>query len=333
MNKPKREHHVTPKLYLKGFVIAPRKPFIWVYKKNEPYNPGKGKLTNNPFNDSINIAGVERDFYANPGLSGSNRFEAFENDLEALEKPANKILPKLVAGQPLSVGEKAAFAAYIIQFSRRGAAGRETINSMLSTTAVNYEPPDQLYQLTGLPKTSESRMLLKARALAVAEKPGYPIHMHQGIVNASSASFVTRALNQMNWHLIKAASGSDFVTCDNPVFFDKSLGLGSSMSEVSFPVSCEYTLFASWWKLSDQFVMEVGPDVVELVNQRTIHNSVKHVYSSKCEECIVSIFGTTVFKYRPISPAKENFKVMEFVLTGSKDGYIKQLMALPLTAG
>jgi hypothetical protein len=87
---------------LKGFVITQGEPFIWVYKRAEPYNPGSGKITSNPYKDSIKIVGAERDFYANPGLSGANRFEAFENDLEALEKPANPILAKLVSGQPIS---------------------------------------------------------------------------------------------------------------------------------------------------------------------------------------------------------------------------------------
>jgi len=70
MDKPKRQHHIIPRLYLKGFVTEPGRPFIWVYKRGELFNPGKGKITNNPFMDSINCAGSETDFYANPSQPG-----------------------------------------------------------------------------------------------------------------------------------------------------------------------------------------------------------------------------------------------------------------------
>jgi hypothetical protein len=330
MNKPKREHHVTPRFYLKGFVITLGKPFIWVYKKGEPFNPGNGKVTNNPFKGSIKIAGVERDFYANPALSGADRFESFENDLETLEKPANKTLPKLVAGQLLSPAEKTAFSAYIIHFMRRGSAGRDMTNSMLPSTALLYEPPDELYQKAGLAKTAANRLLFKSAALQVAAKPGYPVQMHQGIVNASTASFLTQALEHMTWHLLKAPAGHAFVTCDNPVFYDKPLGFGGSLSEVTFPISSEYALFASWWKLSNDFVIEVGHNVFDEINRRTINNAIKHVYCSKSLEAIATLFGSANYDYQPISPEKENFKVMELVLTGPRAGYMKQLVELPL---
>jgi hypothetical protein len=52
-NNPKRDHHVLPEFYLKGFVIKKGEPFIWIYKRGELYNPGQGKITNNPFKDSF----------------------------------------------------------------------------------------------------------------------------------------------------------------------------------------------------------------------------------------------------------------------------------------
>ena len=79
---------------MKGFVIKTDEPFIWVYKRGEQYNPGQGKITNNPFKDSIRRAAVERDFYADPKEGGKKDLETFENKLEKLEKPANPIFEK-----------------------------------------------------------------------------------------------------------------------------------------------------------------------------------------------------------------------------------------------
>ena len=97
INQPKRNHHVLPRLYLKGFAIKNDQPHIWVYKRGEPYNPGKGKITNNPYHRSIDDAGAELDFFADPKRDGSTDFETFENIMESLEKPANTIFAKLRA--------------------------------------------------------------------------------------------------------------------------------------------------------------------------------------------------------------------------------------------
>ncbi len=73
MNKAKRNHHVNPKLYLKGFATTDDERFIWVYKRGEQYNPGPGKITNNPYKGSIKNAGVEKDFYADSIDGGKKR--------------------------------------------------------------------------------------------------------------------------------------------------------------------------------------------------------------------------------------------------------------------
>lgn len=225
MDKPKRKHHVIPRLYLKGFVINPSEPFIWVYKRGEGYNPGSGKFTNNPFKNSINSAGSEKDYYANPDQPGRKGFEEFENELEALEKPANGILEKIRAGQGITGEEKNTFATYIIHLSRRVSAGRKLSNSMWPNIAEEYEPPDKLYQLKGWPKTPEMRLRLKAEVKTITEKAGHAIQMHRGSVLAVPESLMTEALKLMSWHIFKTPAGHAFLTGDNPVFYDQGFGL------------------------------------------------------------------------------------------------------------
>src|SRR5690349_5080229 len=60
MNNPKRNHHVTPRVYLKGFTTGGGEPFLWVYTRGLPFNPGDMN-SNNPRKRSITTAGVERD--------------------------------------------------------------------------------------------------------------------------------------------------------------------------------------------------------------------------------------------------------------------------------
>src|ERR1051326_332073 len=121
--KPKRDHHVLPELYLKGFVIKEDEPFIWVYKRGEAYSPGRGKITNNPYINSIRRTAVERDFYAYPSEGGRKDFETFENRLEELEKPANPIFAKLRSHQTITSQEKRQFSTYVVQMHRRVSTG------------------------------------------------------------------------------------------------------------------------------------------------------------------------------------------------------------------
>lgn len=316
MNKPKRQHHIVPRFYLKGFTITPGEPFIWVYKCGEPYAPGTGKLTNNPFKSSINSVGSERDYYAIPGQLGRQKYEAFENELEALEKSANPVLDKLRCGQTISEAEKDRFATYVVHLSRRVSAGRDSTNSMWPKIAEDYEPPDELYQLKGWPKTPETRMRLKAEVKLITEKPGHAIQMHRGSVLAVPESLMTEALKMMTWHVFKAPSGQAFLTGDNPVFFDQNVGLASSIGEISLPISSSLALVASWWKLTDQQFPEAHPIVVQEINRRTIHNASKQLYFSKCEEWVTDLFGKAEYKYRPMYAPKSDFKVVEIVSTG-----------------
>jgi hypothetical protein len=161
VNNPKRNHHVTPKLYLKGFVIKTGEPYIWVYERGRPYNPGDDEIANNPYKDSIKNAGVERDFYADPKEDGTQDFETFENKLELLEKPADSTFQKLRARQGINDDEKLTFATYIILMYRRVVSAREKIKGQLANQS--YEPTEELFQKANLPDTPETRAELTGR--------------------------------------------------------------------------------------------------------------------------------------------------------------------------
>src|SRR5436190_18089011 len=148
MNNPKRNHHVSPKLCLKGFVIKKDEPSIWVYTRGRPYNPGDNKTENNPYKDVIKSAGVERDFYADPKEDGTQDFETFENILESLEKPADPIFQKLRAHQPITNEEKRVFSSYIILMYRRVRSGRTKVKELLAKH--DYEPSKEIFEKINL---------------------------------------------------------------------------------------------------------------------------------------------------------------------------------------
>jgi hypothetical protein len=131
--QPKRNHHVLPELYLKGFVTNADPPFIWVYQRGQLYNPGRGKITNNPYRDSIGKI-TTRDYYAFPHEDRTKDFETYENFLEKVEKPANSIFARLRSKGEFSWNDKEVFSRYLVQMHRR--VHRDEISLLLRKQAL-----------------------------------------------------------------------------------------------------------------------------------------------------------------------------------------------------
>jgi uncharacterized protein DUF4238 len=310
-NKPKRNHHIVPELYLKGFVIKNDEPFIWVYKRGEPYNPGNGKITNNPYKDSIRNAGAEKDFYADPKEGSVKDFETFENILESLEKPANPIFQKLRARQMISNEEKCLFSHYIILMHRRVRSGREKVKNQLSKHP--YEPSKALFQKTNLPDTPETRAELKKVSDNLAQKEGFEIQAHNRITAAVPDSFLIEVLQKMTWSFYVAPMPHTFVTSDNPVFISEKFGLGKNISELSFPISADIALIASWNRFLKEEFSEAKPQLLKELNRRTINAASQHVYFSKNPEWVKSILDKNFYEYRPTYSVKSVYTVAKII--------------------
>jgi hypothetical protein len=314
MNNPKRNHHVTPKLYLKGFVIKKDEPFIWVYKRGVPYNPGDDKTTNNPHKVTIKVAGVERDFYADPKDDGTQDFEAFENKLELLEKPADPIFQKIRARQLVTNEEKHVFSGYIIQMYRRVVSGREKVKKQLATHP--YEPSNEFFEKTNLPDTPEMRAELKIIADTMRQKPGFDIQAHNRITAASPDSFMIEALHKMTWSFYLAPAPHAFLTGDNPVFISEHFGLGKNISELSFPISSDIALVASWNKFLKEGFSEAPPQFLKELNRRTVGGSSQHVYFSKNPEWVLTMLNKDNYEYHPMYSVKSVYDVVKLVRDG-----------------
>jgi len=311
MNNPKRNHHVTPKLYLKGFVIKKDEPFIWVYKRDASYNPGDDKTRHNPCKLSIKNAGVERDFYAELKDDGTQDFETFENKLESLEKPADPIFQKIRTRQLITDEEKLVFSGYIIQMYRRVQSGREKIKRQLATHP--YEPSNEFFEKTNLPDTPEMRAELKKISDKMSQKPGFDIQTHNRITAASPDSFMIEALHKMTWNFYIAPASHDFIASDNPVFISEHFGLGKNISELSFPISSDIALVASWNKFLKEGFSEAPPQFLKELNRRTVGGATHHVYFSKNPEWVFNMLNKNTYEYRPMYSVKSVYDVVKLV--------------------
>lgn len=94
----KHKHHTLPRLYLKGFAEAEDRPFVWVYSKGKPFQPGGNKEKHDPVRTSIRSASVVHDAYGFLRRDGTFDSNTYENELEKLEKPSDGILSRIRAG-------------------------------------------------------------------------------------------------------------------------------------------------------------------------------------------------------------------------------------------
>lgn len=320
MNNPKHNHHVLPKLYLKGFVIKQDEPFIWVYKRSEPYNPGSkrynhnGKSSNNPYFETVTNAGAEWDFFADPQKDGAKDVETFENILESLEKPADTIFKKLRAHQAITQVEKCIFSQYVILMQTRVWSGRERIKKQLPETLVSYEPPKEFFEEINFKDTPELRARWKEAADNLAMQPDFHINIHNRVAAVAPDSFRVQALQRMTWTFYVAPKSYSFFTGDDPVFIPK-FGFGWNNSELSFPISTDVALIASWNKSMTEGFEEAKPQIVKEINRRTIGQASK-IYFSQNPDWVVTMLNKGCYDYHPIYAPKIVYKVAEIVTDG-----------------
>lgn len=311
-NKPKRNHHILPELYLKGFVIKKDEPFIWVYKRGEEYNPGQGKISNNPYKESI--GGIyERDFYAEPQKTKGEDFEIFENELEQLEKPCDLIFQKLRSRQMINSAEKHQFSIYIEMMRRRVRAGREMIRRLLPQHSVEYEPSKKLFQRLNWPNTYETREYLKEFSKGMVQQEGFDIRMHNRTSTAAPDSLLIEVLEKMTWNFYIAPDGYSFFTGDNPVFISDEFGLRKNVSELSFPISTDIVLVASWNKMLKEGLAETKPQFVKEINRRTASKASREIYFSKNPNWVLTVLNKNSYKYRPMYSVASVFDVAEII--------------------
>ena len=308
---PKRRHHVLPQLYLKGFMIPSDEPHLWVYKSGQPFHPGYGRTTDNPFKQSVRLAGAERDFYADPLPGGSKDFDTFENILESLEKPADPIFRKLRASERIDEKEKLVFAQYIILTMRRVWSSREEMTRRV-TQPGSYRPTDHLFRKLNVARTPKAEADIMEAWQRIVKTPGVAVQFHNRLAAASPDSFLVVALQKMRWIFYVAPAGYCFVTSDNPAWHPK-IGLGKSIAELSFPISASIALVATWSKCANEGFTNATAQIVREVNRRTIHSTEKNVFASRAEEWIINIFNRQAYDYKPIFKTKEVYDVVKLV--------------------
>lgn len=293
---PKRNHHVLPRLYLKGFVATIDEPFIWEYKKGGSFSPGEA-IGNNPQRKSIGRPCAQRDYYAYKDDNGEDDFERIENLLEEFEKPSILVLDKLRTRQPITNAEKAEFAFYITQMNRRVPDYREELAKRLPQAAADLEP--EVRKKFHLPDSEETQETLR-KIFERTESEEYKKKVHLDVLAKTRDSRVTDVLRRMKWRFFVAPVGLAFITADNPMFYFKGLGLLKPASEVSFPISTNIALVASWHDNVQEGFLDADSQRVKELNRRTASRASQRAYFWRAESWVTTLLNKSSHRVQPI---------------------------------
>ncbi len=258
MSKPKR-HHYVPQFYLRGFEIPDEPERIWVYERGK----------NDAYKTHVRNVAVSGHYYSRI-VDGQNytSFEAFLN--VEVEGPANLVLSKIRAHQQLTASDKDVLSAYISVMLARTPAYKKDVEQQWPSFVEQFRH-EQHAELDQMALSDPSQIARVERAKTTIDDhldqmlQGVPQDVYLQQIHVNRASYIAG----MHWAFVRTPRGRGFLTSDNPVFWFKSFGIGSEGSEISFPISADTALLATWRNdIPDLIYLDVQPIVENQINYR-----------------------------------------------------------------
>lgn len=260
--RPIKNHHYVPRHYLKGFTEFTGSSSIWVYEK------GSQRV----FRTGVQAVAFEKGFYAvenNDGTRDTNTVETYL--AKHIEGPANPILDKIRASHRITVEEKRIFSLYLCVMLKRIPAHRDRLCAVAPQVIASLTEQIRSGGVRELP-TEEHR----SAALSILQEYGSELPKKFMIPTVSPR--IAEALCGMTWQFLTCKGEPKFVTCDNPVFFFEGIGISNPYSEVTFPVSKDTALWATWRTDLKEGFFQATQKAIEEINRRSVIFASRYVF-------------------------------------------------------
>lgn len=195
--------------------------------------------------------------------------DTYENKLEKLEKPSDPIFHKIRNGVMLDEAEKKTFASYVLLMRKRVPEREELARKNWEQTLATSPTFNTVHSPEFLGRLSDQKRRDVEELIASYESgPPKEILLKTMVLEWGEA---LRYLRSMRWRFLVARGPSKFFTGDNPVFYT-GLGLVKLPAELTFPISTDITLHASWQEGPEGF-FEIPEKYVRQLNHRTAGQS------------------------------------------------------------
>lgn len=292
----KRNHHLQPNFYLKGFCSDPdeRNLKVWVYEKSKPFYNGKTEQLQNPKHLTTEKAARKKDFYAFVKEDGTKDYEKYENILWIeFEEPAKPVIEKIRRFEEIDDDEKMVLSKYIASMITRGDWWREIyMNHVLPSSEMELEnwSPNEFSDK----EIKEAKEFVKGQNIRSKEK----LHKESIIRKAEDGS---SRLVKMEWRFLVPPDNLNFFTSDKPVvYFD----LHKTEGQLIFPISSSLALSMTHkgytepedWRSLDKNYWKVNAKTVELIRNDIAVAAIKYVYFSEKREWLVGFINNRTKK-------------------------------------
>lgn len=263
MSKKRPQHHELPRYYLRDFCSPETRGHIWVFERNKPFKPEKRRGRNTPHLRGINQTGLHPQGYGK-----------YESDLQKREHLADDAIRKVRMSQSIDVSEKEIVARYIGLTWRRLTNRESSLRPILEQEIKEMPLRDMARQLADHGRFGDAHEVLCAQDWIESDTGKTDLVRKSILLNHEK---VYALIMSRSWHFIKAALGHYFVTTDNPVVFDRALGL--QKSSLLFPIGRGVMLMISPYGDGDMEYEVATPDDTRKLNSMVIMQAHRQIYS------------------------------------------------------
>jgi hypothetical protein len=242
---------------------------IWVYEKKDGLK----------FQTHVNNVGHETSYY------GPEVETYLANQIEF---PANAVIKKIRNRETITTIDKLKLATYMVVMLKRVPDSKIRLNKMAPTVLEKQqaewnETIDKLLEKD----PTQAEILEKRRneinAILTKYAENIPKDLWLLLIAPENTPNILKVLQQMTWHFFTYDEAPIFLTCDNPIFYFRWLGIGKLESEVTFPISSNIVLWATWRKDLKGEYSQPGTQICKEINRRTVVNATRFVYHAKDE--------------------------------------------------
>lgn len=204
---------------------------------------------------------------------------------EKIEWPAQETINRIRQFQDIEQCEREALAVYLLTMWKRVPAGRDRTATHIPALAAEHKQGyllqiEEMVANGSLPaeRAAEASKQVSNILDALADEP--PDHYWHHMLRDGATPRMMSALRSMNWTFL--VSNSDpYLTCDDPLFFFRSIGIGAMKSELSIPISNSITLLAHRQGSRPRQFRDATPGMVVQLNRRTAYNARRFMYSGQ----------------------------------------------------
>jgi hypothetical protein len=296
MAAPATKHHYIPQFYQRGF-ISDGSGLIWTYEKDRE-----------PRQLSVRKTGMEINLYGFTDRNKEVDTQTVESELAKIDSDGADAIHKLEGGALLSEAERWNLCRFVSVMWRRTLKHKTRADAMATETVREFfakHDEEWVRQKIRGRVSSEAeaeRLFEEQRAESQKLREQYLSQVPDFLFphNTLRASMFENVMNAMDWAYFKATPDTEFLTCDDPVAFNKGSGLKDRQAVIMFPLSRKLFLQAMWISEYRNNFHQLRDAEIRTLNCYIVRNAHEQVYTSKKSKVLAGFISKNIGAFEAV---------------------------------